>query len=407
MKKQRMFAPLLLLLSILLLGSLACGLTPNIRPIDSGPEEPQISIQDAVATAMAVEFQEEVVTEIVEIPAADSEGVNRPTAVGHSLNLESNLIWLYEEVNPSVVEILVQPFSDAPRRNALGSGSGFVYDDLGHIVTNLHVIEGAPHLEIYFTNGERRRATIIGTDIDSDLAVIKVDSLPAGVKPVPLGDSSQIQVGQLVVAIGSPFGESGSMSLGIISGLGRSMLSQRVLESGGRYSLPQVIQTDAPINPGNSGGPLLNLLGEVIGVNSAIRTTTGFNSGVGFAIPVNAVHRIAPALIANGFYVYPFMGVSVLPLTLSEEEEFGTQGTCVSSIGASSPAAQAGLIAGNNPNSCGRGDVIMAIDDTPIRNADDLISHLVFETEVGQTIQLSILRNGQTITVPLTLRERP
>ena len=406
MKKQRIPAPLFLLLSILLLGSLACGLTPNIRPIDSGPEEPQISIQDAVATAMAVEFQEEVVTEIVEIPevVVDDGAVNRPTAVGHSLNLESNLIWLYEEVNPSVVQIgvLMSPNSLSP----LGSGSGFVYDDLGHIITNNHVIADAPYLEVIFHNGARQQATIVGVDVDSDLAVIKVDGLPDGVKPVPLGDSSQIQVGQLVVAIGSPFGESGSMSLGIISGLGRSMPSQRVLESGGSYSLPQVIQTDAPINPGNSGGPLLNLQGEVIGINSAIRTTTGFNSGVGFAIPVNAVWRIAPALIENGVYVYPFMGVTIRPLTLSEVEQLGTLGASVTNIGAGSPAAQAGLIAGN-PNTGRGGDIIVAIDDTPIRNADDLISHLVFETEVGQTVQLSVLRNGQTITVPLTLRERP
>jgi 2-alkenal reductase len=406
MKKYRIPTPLLFLLSILLLSSLACGLIPT-RPVDSDAAQgaPQISIQDAVATAMAVEFQEEVVTEIVEIPLADDGVVNKPTAVTHSIDLESSLIRLYEEINPSVVEIVVLSTPDTPRRFALGSGSGFVYDDLGHIVTNLHVIEGAPHLEIYFTDGTRMHATIVGTDIDSDLAVIKVDNLPDGIKPIPLGDSSQLQVGQFVVAIGSPFGEAGSMSLGIISGLGRSMPSQRIIESGGSYSLPQVIQTDAPINPGNSGGPLLNLQGEVVGVNSAIRTTTGFNSGVGFAIPVNAVWRIIPALIENGVYVYPMMGVSIDDLRLEEIERLGVQGALITSIGVGSPAAQAGLIP-NGPNNR-NGDIILAIDDATIRTADDLISHLVFETEVGQTVQLSVLRNGQTITVPLTLGERP
>jgi S1-C subfamily serine protease len=401
MNKQRIPAPLFLFLSILLLGSLACGLTPTLRPVDSGPDEPQISIQDAVATAMAVEFQEEVVTETM-LP--DGEGVNRPTAVNHSLDLENNLIWLYQEVNPSVVQIIVRAASDSPF--PLGSGSGFVYDDLGHIVTNNHVIEEAPDLEVIFPDGNRRRAVIVGTDVDSDLAVIKVDSLPDGVKPVPLGDSAQIQVGQLVVAIGSPFGESGSMSLGIISGLGRSMPSQRVVDGGSRYTLPQVIQTDAPINPGNSGGPLLNLQGEVIGVNSAIRTTTGFNSGVGFAIPVNAVGRIAPALIESGVYSYPYMGVSVdNNLPLDDVEELGVQGVPILSIAPGSPAAQAGLIAGGQ--SALRGDIIIAVDDVVVRNFDDLISYLVFETEVGQTVQLSVLRDGQTITVPLTLGERP
>jgi 2-alkenal reductase len=402
MKKYRIPTPILFILFTLLLSSLACGLSPANRPADSEP--PQISIQDAVATAMAAELE----VEPVEVNETGGIAVDQPTAVTHSLDLESTLIQLYEEINPSVVEIVVQASPNSSRRDALGSGSGFVYDNLGHIVTNHHVIEGAPHLEVYFTDGARRQATIIGTDIDSDLAVIKVDNLPDGVKPVPLGDSSQIQVGQLVVALGSPFGQAGSMSLGIISGLGRSMLSQRVeADSRSRYTLPQVIQTDAPINPGNSGGPLLNLQGEVIGVNSAIRTTTGFNSGVGFAIPVNAVRRIAPALIADGVYVYPYMGVSVdNDLSLSDIEQLGVQGAPVAGVAPGSPAARAGLIAGGQ-NNRGNGDVIVAIDDTVVRNFEDLIGYLVFETEVGQTVQLSVLRNGRTITVPLTLGERP
>ena len=398
MNKHRLSTPILFLVLILLLTSLACGLTPQI--ISSEGEATPISIQEAVATAMAVEMEE---TTAVEAMEREVVAVDQPTAVLHTLSLESNMIQLYQEVNPSVVQIVVlaSPGAQLP----LGSGSGFVYDEQGHIVTNNHVIEGAPYLEVVFADGIRKRATIVGTDVDSDLAVIKVESLPDGVKPVPLGDSSQLQVGQLAVAIGSPFGEAGSMTLGIVSGLGRSMPSQRIIEGTmSSYSLPQVIQTDAPINPGNSGGPLLNLQGEVIGVNSAIRTTTGFNSGVGFAIPVNAVHRIAPALIENGVYVYPFMGVTIGNLALDDIEQLGVQGALVVNVGPGSPAAQAGLISGQNSRA---GDIILAIDDTTIRNPDDLISHLVFETEVGQTVQLTILRNGQTITVPLTLSERP
>jgi S1-C subfamily serine protease len=398
MNKYRLSAPFLFFVLVLLLTSLACGLTPRI--ISSEGEATPISIQEAVATAMAVELEEVTVAEAHE---AEVVVLTQPSAAVPVNGLESNLIWLYEEVNPSVVQIVVRASADA--QFLLGSGSGFVYDEQGHIVTNNHVVEGAPYLEVVFADGIRKRATIAGTDVDSDLAVIKVESLPDGVKPVPLGDSSQLQVGQLAVAIGSPFGEAGSMTLGIVSGLGRSMPSQRIIEGTmSSYSLPQVIQTDAPINPGNSGGPLLNLQGEVIGVNSAIRTTTGFNSGVGFAIPVNAVHRIAPALIENGVYVYPFMGVTIQDLSLDEIERLGVQGARVMNIGAGSPAAQAGLISSQNNRT---GDIILAIDDTTIRSADDLISHLVFETEVGQTVQLTVLRDGRTMTIPLTLGERP
>jgi 2-alkenal reductase len=222
---------------------------------------------------------------------------------GLSPELENSLINLYQRTNASVVHILVYlSLSDVL---PLGSGSGFVYDNLGHIVTNNHVVEDGVVFEVVFSDGSRQRAEVVGRDVDSDLAVIKVDSLPEGSLPLPLGNSNQIQVGQFVVAIGNPFGEQSSMAMGIISGLSRSLESQRALEDPTlRYSLPEVIQTDAPINPGNSGGPLVNLQGEVLGVNSAIRSNTGVNSGVGFSIPVNAVRRIIPSLIANGSYVY-------------------------------------------------------------------------------------------------------
>ncbi|MEZ4516004.1 MAG: PDZ domain-containing protein [Chloroflexota bacterium] len=195
--------------------------------------------------------------------------------------------------------------------------------------------------------------------------------------------------------------------------MGRSLTSQRIAEGGGFYSLPRVIQTDAAINPGNSGGPLLNLQGEVLGVNSAIRTDTGTNSGVGFSIPVNAVHRVIPALLAEGSYTYPYIGIRMTALNLTTQERLGlpqTAGAYVTDVSTDTPAEEAGLHGSgvtelNEPLS--GGDLIIAIDGRPIGNPDDLISFLVFETEVGQTIDLTVIRDGETMNIPLTLSERP
>ena len=315
--------------------------------------------------------------------------------------LQSALINVYQQTNPSVVYIIVPQ---------IGSGSGFVYSDDGYIVTNNHVVEDGRSYEVVFANGERMAATLIGADIDSDLAVLKVDELPTGVTALPLADLNTVQVGEFVVAIGNPFGEQGSMSLGIVSALGRSLPSQRDLGSGSSYSLPEVIQTDAPINPGNSGGPLLNLNGEVIGVNSAIASTTGTNSGVGFAIPVSAIRQIVPSLISEGSYTYPYMGVGFDDeVSLDEQDIYGlgqTQGAYVLSVTTGSPADKAGLRAAN-PNTGQGGDLVIAIDGQTINDFADLNSYLVFNTTVGQTIDVTILRNGTETTLQLTLGERP
>ena len=262
-----------------------------------------------------------------------------------------------------------------------------------------------------FANGERRAATVVGADADGDLAVIRVEGLPAGVFPLPLAAADDIAVGQFVVAIGNPFGEQGSMSLGIVSGLGRSLTSQRAqLGNGSSYRLPSVIQTDAPINPGNSGGPLLNLDGQVVGINAAIASTTGTNSGVGFSIPVAAIQRIVPNLIAVGQHVYSYLGAGFDDeISLADQSLYGlpqTQGAYVVSVTSGSPAEQAGLRAANQ-NSGRGGDLIVAIDNQAIADFQDLNRHLVFNTSPGQTIQLSVLRDGQVQTVPLTLGERP
>jgi S1-C subfamily serine protease len=316
-------------------------------------------------------------------------------------SLEDTLIRLYQEVNPSVVYIVVSSSS---------SGSGFVYSEEGHIVTNHHVATAGRDLEVVFAGGERMQATLVGADADSDLAVIKVDGLPDGVKPLPLAEADGIQVGQFAIAIGNPFGEQGSMSLGIVSGLGRSLRSQRETTTLSTYSLPQVIQTDAPINPGNSGGPLLNLDGEVIGVNAAIASTTGSNTGVGFSIPVGAVKRIVPDLIAEGEHSYAYMGASFdSEISLSEQTVYGvpqTQGAYVISVTPDGPADRAGLIAAD-PRTGEGGDLIVQIDGQPIVDFSDLNSYLVFETQVGQTIEVTVLRDGELTTLPLTLGARP
>ncbi|HSM58248.1 MAG TPA: trypsin-like peptidase domain-containing protein [Candidatus Sulfomarinibacteraceae bacterium] len=325
-------------------------------------------------------------------------------SVAGAADIQEALVDIYRRANPSVVFVITPP---------LGSGSGFLLDDEGHIVTNNHVVEGLQSgsaYEIVFANGQQTTARLVGTDIDSDLAVLKADELPQDVEPLPLAVGDSVEVGQFVVAIGNPFGEQGSMSLGIVSGLGRSLPSQRGLDSNSTYSLPEVIQTDAPINPGNSGGPLLNLEGEVIGVNSAIVSLTGVNSGVGYAIPVQAVQRIAPSLIADGSYTYPYIGASFASMLSREQlETFSlpqTQGAYVLEVLPDSPAAAAGLV-GANPETGAGGDLIIAIDDRVIASFADLNSYLVFNASVGQTIELTVLRDGEEATLSLTLDARP
>ncbi len=384
--------PSLFFITILLLTAVACQIGGSGSQPPAAEIDMDALVQEAVATVQAQLPQPTQPVVETNLPAAD-------------LGLETALINVYQRVNPAVVHIRV--FTGTEDFNIpLGTGSGFLYDNEGHIVTNNHVVTDGDSFEVVFDDGTRVEATIVGTDVDSDLAVIKAKSVPEGVIPVVLGDSSAVQVGEFVAAIGNPFDETGSMSVGIVSGLGRTLLSQRVTEDGGRYSLPQVIQTDAAINPGNSGGPLLNMEGQVIGVNSAILTETGVNSGVGYTIPVNAVKRVVPALIAEGQYVYPFIGIRMLTLdiTLQNELELSqTAGAYITDVSSNTPAEDAGLIGVEGPG----GDLIVAIDGQPITTSDDLISYLVFETIVGQTVDLTVIRDGQEINLPLTLGERP
>jgi S1-C subfamily serine protease len=328
----------------------------------------------------------------------------------------SLLVNLYQRVNPAVVyiEVLV---NDGGTLTPLGSGSGFVIDTEGRIVTNNHVVEQADALRVVFSDGSVADAQILGLDPYSDLAVVQVDIPPERLVPLELSDSSTLQVGQRVVAIGNPFGLEGTMTAGIVSALGRTLPAQ-VLQGTGRFSNPEIIQTDAAINPGNSGGPLLDIRGRVIGVNTAIRSTTGTNSGIGFAVPVNTVKRILPALIAEGAYRYPYLGITYdTRFTMAElAGPLGlpvTHGALIDEVTPGTAAGQAGLRGGNREVEVmgttvnAGGDIIVAIDGTKLRDFDDLIAYLVRETEVGQEVTLTVIRDGEELEIPVILGERP
>lgn len=384
------------------------GVTTACGSVQTPAEFLQFGMSTATVTPTPAADVAPASTTSQNVGAATTVPVSLDTAAAHlaDTELESTLIDLYAQANPSVVYILVSTAGGG------GSGSGFVYDaNNGYIVTNNHVIENARAIEVVFAGGERRTAEVIGADVDGDLAVLQVD-VPAGVPALPLADPDSIVVGQFAVAIGNPFGEQGSMSFGIVSGLDRSLPSQRGFgaNAGSTYSLPEIIQTDAPINPGNSGGPLLNLKGEVVGITSSIASTTGTNSGVGFAIPVRAVRRIVPSLIDTGGYDYPYMGASFDgEVTLSEQSSYGlsqTEGAYVVGVAPGGPADEAGIEPADNTTGRG-GDLVVAIDGQPITDFSDLNSYLVFNTGVGQTIDVTVLRDGTQITLPLTLAERP
>lgn len=329
--------------------------------------------------------------------------------------LQDILVRTYDKVGPGVVSI------QALTQEGGGQGSGFVIDKEGHIITNYHVVENITDLEVSFPSGLKVRGEVLGTDLDSDLAVVKVDVAADDLFPLPLGDSDLIKVGQPVIAIGNPFGFEGTMTMGIVSGLSRTIESLHNAPGGGTFSAGDVIQTDAAINPGNSGGPLLNLNGEVIGVNRAIFTTNfntsgePVNSGLGFAVSINIVKRVAPALIANGNYDYPYVGIlSVNDLSLLAMEALGlprTQGVYVNQVTPGSPADKAGIIGGSRPTSfsdlLSGGDLITAINGVDVITFSDFIGYLIKNKQPGDTVVLTILRDDQEMQIPITLEKRP
>jgi len=333
-----------------------------------------------------------------------------PAKIIQVTDQEKVLVDLYSRYNPSVVNITVYLNQD----RSLGmyaQGSGFVYDAQGNIITNAHVVNSVDVVEITFSDGLIRQASLVGMDLFSDLAVVKVD-LPQGITPIPLGSMDELAVGQTAIAIGNPFGFEGTLTSGIISALGRTIPSQT------QYEIPQAIQTDAAINPGNSGGPLLNLNGELVGVVDQIETTgtSAGNVGVGFAIPVSIVQRVVPALIDKGSYDWPWLGVSgytVYPALVNAMDLPVEQGAYVSSVTDGSPALSAGLIgATENLTQDGftvevGGDLITAIDGHPVKTFDDMLVYLSLQTSPGQDVTLTILRDGKYQDVKLQLGARP
>ncbi len=321
---------------------------------------------------------------------------------------EALLISIYERVNPAVVSIRVVKGKGLLME---GGGSGFVWDEKGRIVTNYHVVSDAEKVEVIFYNGDSAKAEVVGTDPHSDLAVIKVDELPEGVHPVELGDSSQVKVGQRAIAIGNPFGLAGTMTVGIISAVGRTLRSAAT-----PFSIPEVIQTDAAINPGNSGGPLLDSAGRVIGINTAIESPVGVNAGIGFAVPINLAKRIVPVLIEKGSYDYPWLGIKGMSVTKALAKEFDLPvdyGALVDEVVRNGPAYKAGIRGGTRKvQFMGQeitigGDIIVGIDGHEIQRFDDLLTYLIYNTSVGQEVTLSVVRDGERIKVRVVLGKRP
>ena len=290
-----------------------------------------------------------------------------------------------------------------------GAGSGFVLDSEGHIVTNNHVVEDADEILVRFVDDTTLEAELVAADPDSDLAVIQVDAPLELLKPVELGDSGALRVGQRAIAVGNPFGFEQTMTTGIISALGR------VVRQDSGFSLPLLIQTDAAINPGNSGGPLLDSQGRVVGVNTLIFSSSGSSAGVGFAVPVNTVKRVVPALIATGRYADPWLGISGLTVTPAVAGALGLpveRGVLLQQVVPGGPADQAALrgsdqlLESEGSMLTSGGDVVLALDGVQVRDMDDLIV-LLAEKGVGQTVTITILRDGQEQSVDVTLGERP
>ncbi len=350
--------------------------------------------------------------------ATPASGMDYETAV-----LEN----IYAQVNPAVVNVtvLAQGHAGVPQDmlprdldpNELlpvSTGSGFVWDLEGHLVTNYHVVEGAEEVQITFADGTVSIAEVVGTDTDSDLAVLKIDPTGYHLAPVRLGRLDEVHVGMRVAAIGNPFALEGTLTSGIVSAIGRSIPARD------NFSIPDSIQTDAAINPGNSGGPLLNERGEIIGVNAQIRSESGSNSGVGFAIPINVVNRVVPALIANGEYAHSYMGVSGSTLSPICAADLGLpntlRGALINQVLPGTPAARAGLRAGDTdittryPSICPPqrgGDVIIAINDQPVSRFDDVLAYLQGATSPGDTVTITVWRDSDPVDIELTLAARP
>jgi S1-C subfamily serine protease len=384
---------------------------------------------------------------------AENQETPRQVSPASLADYQTDLINVYEQVNPSVVNIRVvqkaganlfggllpeMPFDlpnipglpelpqqpDQPDQNqpqipefAQALGSGFVWDEDGHIVTNNHVVSGAEKIEVTFSDGTMLPAELVGRDPYSDLAVIKVDPGSVDLIPVQLANPAQVQVGQVAIAIGNPYGLKGSMTVGIVSALGRTIPASEGMISGPAYSIPNIIQTDAPINPGNSGGVLVDLAGQLIGIPTAIESSSGSNAGIGFAVPTSIVKNVVPVLIEKGEFTHPYLGISGLSLTpdlaAAMNLERSQRGALIGDVVPDGPADKAGLRGSEDPAEIDGqevnvgGDVIVAIEGAPVTSMDDLIAYLSSDTQVGQEVALTILRDGKEIDIRVVLEARP
>jgi S1-C subfamily serine protease len=344
---------------------------------------------------------------------------------------------IFKQVENSTVQVtskipLGAPSARNPQSpNATALGSGFVYDKLGHIVTNAHVVGGAKIVDVTFVDGNRYIAKVIGTDIYGDIAVLQISEnntqqqqqqqqqqqaqqqqqqLLSTLKPLAIGNSSNLEVGDQVIAIGNPFGFSDTMTTGIVSGVSRLLPAS----TGGGFSIPNTIQTDAPINPGNSGGPLLNMQGEVVGMNTAGLSDTGTFSGIGFAIPSNSITKVVPALIAKGYYLHPYLGIKGGALTSDLVENITSipanlSGVYVDTITKNGPADKAGLNGSTTDEYSKKhlGDIITAVDGHKVAKIDDLASYIDQHKSVGDNITLTVYRNGHEANLKTILTARP
>lgn len=414
---------LLVAMLVLSLALMGCGLvTPMVRLLTEPTSTPLPRVVEQIVV---------VTPEPTRAPATQPVATPQPPPIVRieipaGADLETAIYTaVYQKVNPSVVfienltRVNIRGEGNAEQTLPESQGSGFVWDLEGHIVTNHHVVEGADALRVTFYDGIQLPAKLIGSDPDSDLAVIKVDPTLVTLVPVEQGRIEEVVVGQRAIAIGNPFGLAGSMTTGIVSAIGRSV------ESITGYSIPLAIQTDAAINPGNSGGPLLNDRGQVIGVNFQIRSAVRSNSGVGFAIPINIVQRVVPALIRDGVYKHAWLGIRGQTYTPAWAEALGfprdARGAYVMSVITDGPAARAGVrgasrntdvllglgLAGPEYLRAG-GDLIIAIDDRPVKQFDDLLVYLESEKSPGDVVVLTVLRSdGKEARLRVTLGERP
>ena len=353
-------------------------------------------------------------------PSEDIKTSDLITSNGHdvtilgdqtTLSTKKNLtlVELFEKSEEGVVKIRTDSVDSFTGTG--GVGSGFVYDILGHIITNAHVVDGGDKITVTFLDGSQYNSEIIGVDRFTDIAVIKVNEKPRLLHPLTVGDSSSLKVGEEVAAIGNPFGLAGSMTSGIVSQIGRLLPSQ---DTG--FSIPDVIQTDAAINPGNSGGPLLNMRGEVVGINTAIQSSSGVYSGIGFAVPSNTISKIVPTLIEEGKYAHPWIGIlgkDIDPDLAKVRGLNDAKGFLILDVIEGSPAEKAGLKGMSEISEIDGdeypvdGDIVISVDDKEVRNISDILIHLQREKTVGDEMVLGVLRDGEFMHITLELVERP